>query len=79
MSAPDQLTLFEPDASDALRLLRGYVGEVEMHMKQADRFELLQMPGAAARSDALASEAARSALVLAFYLDLLRESGEVAL
>lgn len=77
MNAADQLALFDPDGADAMRLLNAYIRQAEMHAKQADHFELLGMPGAEARADALMNEALRAAHVFAAYLDLLGLAGEV--
>lgn len=76
MSAADQLPLFEPDPADAARLLAGYIREAELAAGRADRFDLLQMGGAAAQADRATASAIESATVCAIYLDLLQAAGE---
>jgi len=74
MNAPAQLSMFEPEGEEALTLLRRYLREAEQHAASADRFGLLGMLGASARSDALMQQAVDNALVMAMLLDFERES-----
>jgi hypothetical protein len=70
-----QLSMFEPDSAEAVRLLLSYMREAQHHEDTAERFALLQMPGAAARAHRLRQVAEESALVLAIYLDLEQQAG----
>lgn len=75
MNAAAQLSMFEPEGAEALALLNAHVREAQRHFAAEVRFELLMMPGAARRAEAMAEEATKAALVLAVLLDLEAEAG----
>jgi hypothetical protein len=78
VNAPAQLQMFEPDATSAYALMAGYLREAAQAAAMADKFDLLQMPGAVRVSERRIAEAIESALVLALYLDFLA-AAEIAL
>lgn len=69
----NQLALFEPDSSDALRIMQAHQRRFAEFQAQAELWEACWCPGA--RDEALrqAEAAWRSWLVAAIYLDLERE------
>lgn len=71
MNAPAQLSMFEPDATEATRLCGSYLAQAQKHAEAADRFELLQMVGACAQAERQMLACVEQASVLAVYLDLL--------
>lgn len=75
MNSPLQASLFEPEGEEAVKLLRSYLRQADAHASQADTFDLLQMPGAAARAESLADQAAYAAFIFAMLLDFEREAG----
>jgi len=75
MNATAQLEMFEPDATDALKLLQSYMKDAECCCDLADRMELFGMAGAVVQAERQAAIATQSALHLAVFLDLLELSG----
>lgn len=77
MNALAQLSMFEPDAAEAARLVDGYLKAAQRAADAADRFDLLQMRGLAVAAERSMLEAVHAASVLAIYADLLELAGEV--
>lgn len=74
MSA-SQLSMFEPDAAEAARLVDGYLRSAHRSAELAERFDLLCMPGLARAADREAGQAIEAAATLASYCDLLDLAG----
>jgi hypothetical protein len=68
----DQLALFEPDASEALRLMSSHGARLERALDAADFWEVAACPGARDEAAKQAQEAYRAWLVCALFLDLER-------
>lgn len=75
MNAHAQLSMFEPEGVEAVRLLRSHLAEAKRCRDRVEYFEVLKMPGAARREEAMAEQAEAAALVLAILLDLEAEAG----
>lgn len=68
----DQLSLFEPDAAEALGLLSVHGARYERAIDAAEFWEVAVCPGARDEAQRQADEALRAWLVCAIYLDLER-------
>lgn len=76
MNVPVQLSMFEPSADEAARLVEGYLKSAERHAALADRFELLQMTGLERAAERSMFHDVEQAQTLAIYADFLQLSGE---
>ncbi|MFV0678377.1 hypothetical protein [Variovorax sp. tm] len=68
----DQLSLFEPDAPEALRLMSAHAARLERATEAAEFWEVAACPGARDEAQKQADDAYRSWLVCAVFLDLER-------
>lgn len=68
----DQLALFEPDASEALRLMSAHAATLGKALDAAEFWEVAMCPGARVEAERQAGNAYRSWLVCAIFLDLER-------
>lgn len=75
MNAAAQLSMFEPEGQEAVRLLQAKVKERDRCFADAERLQLLGLYSAAALLQRLGDQFEHEALIFALLLDIEREAG----
>jgi hypothetical protein len=75
MNASTQLSMFEPEGAEAVRLLQAKVRERDRCFADAERLQLLGLYSAAALLHRMGDSFQQEALIFALLLDIEREAG----